>query len=287
MADHNTLVLRLDAALMSFGGVVLDGLHPTLRFPIRSLFGGLLGNALGYDRSQFDLLEALQKAFTYGSRWDVEPTLMRDYQTVDMGSVKMRRKSVTSQGALVGRDGGNKEATHQTERMYWSGGVLTAVLHFADATWVPQLAHALRRPARPLFYGRKTCIPSAPPLRQTARFADVLDALTGTTVSSLDMEWRADTPRPEADVFSWTTQREGAEPQAAPLRLEADLPAMFAARLGHATSRETVPARMDMRNRIHVGQESRVRAMLEVTAETETPLHGPSTDSTADAATQS
>lgn len=243
LLEHNTLVLCMDAPLMSFGGVVMDGSHPTARFPFRSMLTGLLGNALGLDRAQFDELEALQVAFSFASRWDVEPVLLRDYQNVDLASPKMNRKTWTSQGTVIDRTTNAKNATHQTERMYWSDGVLTAVLHFEDAAWVPRLVTALKRPARPFFYGRKTCVPASPLLRSSCRAESVLEALGSVPVLSLDLARR---PLSKGSTVS----------------IEVDLPALFAERLSGRVVRETVPSGMDMRNRIHSGAEPRVRAVL-------------------------
>jgi hypothetical protein len=64
-------------------------------------------------------------------------------------------------------------------RHYWANGVLTAALALEreEAPSLDDLEAALRHPARPLFLGRKTCLPSSPILLGRASGADVLSLL--------------------------------------------------------------------------------------------------------------
>lgn len=239
------LVLRLDAPLMSFGGVVVDEGHPTLRFPIRSMLAGLVANAMGCDRSECDALDALQDGFQFGSRWDVAPQLLRDYHNVALGSYKMSRKAWRHDGTLAERGGASGKATHQTQRYYWADGVLTAVLLYARAEHARRAALALRAPARPLFLGRKTCVPAAPLYRALIAADSVGQALASLPVLAIDVERRNDSPRKRS------------------VPLEADLPDTDAALAsGRAYETVDVPARLDHHNRIHTGTERRVRTLL-------------------------
>ncbi|WP_082411796.1 type I-E CRISPR-associated protein Cas5/CasD, partial [Methylogaea oryzae] len=92
------LLLRFDAPLMSFGGVMVDQHGPTERFPGLSLLAGLFGNALGYRHGDAEALEALQARIEYAARWDVEPQALLDYHTVDLGQPKMREPGWTTRG---------------------------------------------------------------------------------------------------------------------------------------------------------------------------------------------
>jgi CRISPR system Cascade subunit CasD len=64
------------------------------------------------------------------------------------------------------RDGGTaaKFGTHQRYRHYWADGLMTVALTLTDNSepTLDGVADALRRPARPLFLGRKTCLPARP-----------------------------------------------------------------------------------------------------------------------------
>lgn len=177
----DVLILRFDAPLMSFGGVVVDQHGPTERFPGLSLLTGLCGNALGWSHRDVDLLDALQERLEYAARWDLPPQPFLDYQTVDLGQEKMRQHGWTTRGTPEHRAGGAaaRFGTHQRFRRYWANGVMTVALSLrtgAEPT-VSQLAEAFCHPARPLFIGRKACLPAAPMLTGIVEADDVLDAL--------------------------------------------------------------------------------------------------------------
>lgn len=177
----DALILRLDAPLMSFGGVMVDQHNVTDRFPGLSLFAGLLANALGWSHADGECIGRLQGRLVVASRWDIAPEAIVDYHTVDLGQPKMREPGWTTRGTPEHRDGGPvaKYGTHQRYRHYWANGVLTAALTLDDeeAPRLGDLETALRHPARPLFLGRKTCLPSSPVLLGLASGEDVLSLL--------------------------------------------------------------------------------------------------------------
>jgi len=189
----DALILRFDAPLMSFGGVMVDQHGPTDRFPGVAMLTGLLANALGYRHGEFDRLQALQGRIRYAARWDLEPEPVVDYHTVDLGQPKMigyadknkrgdPKGGWTTRGHVEWRDGGDaREGTHQRYRHYWANGVMTLALTLAGEgdPNLDELETALRQPARPLFLGRKTCLPAAPVLLARIQAANVLDALCG------------------------------------------------------------------------------------------------------------
>lgn len=175
------LILRLDAPLMSFGGVRVDQHNPTARFPGRSQVTGLLANALGWDHADTTILNRLQSRIAFAARWDVAPMALRDYQTVDLGQPHLRHPGWTTRGAPEHRHGGPaaKSGTHQRFRDYWADGVMTLALTLTD-TGKPDLGElesALRYPERPLFIGRKPCLPASPILRNLREAADLRSAL--------------------------------------------------------------------------------------------------------------
>ncbi|RKQ84263.1 type I-E CRISPR-associated protein Cas5/CasD [Brockia lithotrophica] len=159
------LVLRLDAPMLSFGTTAIDHLGFTDYFPGTALLTGLIGNALGWEHRDFDKLQRLQERLRYAARWDIRPVRMVDYQTVDLGQPKMAEAGWTTRGKPEHRTGGSaKKETHQRYRHYWTDGLMTVVLTLLDEEEpdLNQIAQALRRPSRPLFLGRKSCLPSRP-----------------------------------------------------------------------------------------------------------------------------
>lgn len=157
------LMLRFDAPLMSFGGVLVDQHNGTERFPGRSMLTGLIANALGWHHGDAEALNELQSRVEFAARWDVSPSPLRDYHTVDLGQPHLKEPGWTTHGVPEHRDGGpSSKGTHQRYRHYWADGVMTLALTLREG--LPELevvADALRHPARPLFLGRKTCLPAA------------------------------------------------------------------------------------------------------------------------------
>ena len=175
------LILRLDAPLMSFGGVIVDHHNVTERFPGLSLFAGLFANALGWTHHEDEKIGALQERLIVASRWDIDPQAVVDYHTVDLGQPKMREKGWTTRGEPEHRDGGlgAKFGTHIRYRHYWANGVLTAALALTDesAPDIGKLESVLKQPSRPLFLGRKTCLPNSPIFAGRLSGDDVLSIL--------------------------------------------------------------------------------------------------------------
>jgi len=157
------LLLRLEAPLMSFGAVRVDQHNPTDRFPGRAQLTGMLANALGWYHEEFDRLQDLQERIQFACRWDISPQSLRDYQTVDLGQSKMAIRGWTTSGKPEHRAGGTaKSGIHERFRYYWANGALTVALTLREGTpSLSEIAEALKKPARPLFIGRKACLPAS------------------------------------------------------------------------------------------------------------------------------
>jgi CRISPR system Cascade subunit CasD len=222
-------ILRFEGALMSFGGPVTSkDYRPTRSFPQLSMLTGLLANAFGYDQSEFDRHERLQEHISYAVREDVAGEQITDYQTVRLNPndrpqdpnprrLEMQRRGWTTWSAVDER---NKDGTNAnritSERDYWASATYTIAVH-VDSMPQEEVMEALRRPARPLFIGRKCCLPSAP----IARF--VMDA-----------------PSPEAALRSEESFFEDTSPRA---------------RIWYESKEgKPITDRRDWRNQIHVGQ---------------------------------
>ncbi len=224
----NALILRFDAPLMSFGGVMVDQHGPTDRFPGLAMLTGLFANALGYQHGDFELLQALQARIRYAARWDLEPEPVVDYHTVDLGQPKMKGYAEgkeplgwTTRGKPEGRGKGDAtKETHIRYRHYWANGIMTlaVALEGDDVPNLDDLEHALHRPARPLFLGRKTCLPAAPILLTKIQATDLLEALCHHPIhpraiksdqKSLSACWPANIPGgTQAHIISRYDQRE-------------------------------------------------------------------------------
>lgn len=180
MSEIEILILRLDAPLMSFGGVRVDERNPTEEVPGTSMLAGLCGNALGYDHRNHELLERLQSRIRHASRCDRPARRIVDFQTVDLGQEFMQ-EGWTTRDVPAGRAGGTaKMGTHIRYRHYLADAAVTVVMTLLPPDEPPTLAEieaALQVPARPLFIGRKTCLPSTPLAVGRRRASSLREAL--------------------------------------------------------------------------------------------------------------
>ena len=172
------LVLRFDAPLMSFGGVVIDNLGVSDAWPSASLLAGLIGNALGFRRTDDDALQDLQDRLVFACRADREGEQLRDFQTVGL---KKSDKGWTTRGQPESRAGGSYEGPHLRYRDYWADRIVTIAMRLEPAERDPgqeHVAKALNTPMRPLFIGRKACLPAAPLFIGWSDGASSLDAVS-------------------------------------------------------------------------------------------------------------
>lgn len=163
MPDHHWLILTLEAPLVAFGGVTIDHVGVTRDFPAASMLTGLLANALGYARTEWEKHQSLQDRLIFAARRDREnPSgLLTDTQNARL---EKNDKGWTTWGAPEGRDGNSYGGPHRRRRDYHMDACVTVALRLKDEG-IPDLdtlAASLDRPARPLFIGRKPCLPSGP-----------------------------------------------------------------------------------------------------------------------------
>ena len=159
------LHFRLDAPMASFGDATIDAHGTTGDFPTQSMLTGLFANALGWTRSMHDEHQALQDRLVYGALHRYEPVLgrMTDYQTANLGK---EDKAWTTRGQPAGRAGGPRSyaGAHQRWRDYHADARVSGVVRLKRAERPPtidDIARALQFPVRPLFVGRKSCLPTS------------------------------------------------------------------------------------------------------------------------------
>jgi CRISPR system Cascade subunit CasD len=182
------LILRLEAPLMAFGAVAIDHRGVTWDFPAQSMLTGLFANALGWRRTDSEAHQALQNRIVFAARREREPYqgVFRDTQNARL---YQNDEGWTTRGIVEGRKTSGsfgqvdktlsaeqqkqrgKFQTHQRQRDYHPDALVCVALTLTDPAsqleslptpTLDDLAAALDRPARPIFIGRKPCLPSAP-----------------------------------------------------------------------------------------------------------------------------
>jgi len=214
----DVLLLRLDAPMMSFGAPIIDNYGVIKVFPACSMICGLLGNALGYDHHDHSLLQRLQTRLRYACRQDHGGTRIRDYQTVDLGKPLMRsERAWTTHGRLEERKGGPASTkTHIRYRDYWADAVYTVAISLDPASERPtveDLEQSFQAPERPLFIGRKACLPAGRLLLGRTQADDLLAPLCDPRWALESGKFRAcwpTTPDPASDKRLATDLRDWA-----------------------------------------------------------------------------
>jgi len=198
------LLLRLEAPLIAFGGETIDNFGVIRDFPALSMITGLFANALGWRREDCELHDRLQNRLVVGARLNSPIQRLREYQTAQLFE---KDQAWTTFGEPEGRApspsysmqaDGRKSLTWQRYRDYHASlNVLVALrLEPSDnALTLDDLAVALDHPARPLFIGRKTCLPSGRIFAGWQEADNVLHALQiahlpeTDSAQSLRMQW--------------------------------------------------------------------------------------------------
>lgn len=161
---YRWLHLHLAAPLMAFGGVTIDHVGPTRDYPAASALTGLFANALGWRREERTAHQALQDRLIFAALCVLPdgrhaPLILTDTQNAKL---EKNDKGWTTWGQPEGRAGATYDSPHRRRRDYLADQDTHVVLRLSDkaAPGLDDLAHALDRPARPLFLGRKPCLPS-------------------------------------------------------------------------------------------------------------------------------
>ena len=187
------LIINLQAPLMAFGGPIIDNQAFTNQFPAASMLTGLMGNALGWSRTEPERLQALQDRLIFAARMDRDPnpsTPLVDFQTAKLGRgvdpfIYDRHWVVgwTTRGEPDVRTGSlqTSDSPHLLYRSYLSDAHVTVALRLdPQDQWptIDDLANALLEPHRPLFIGRRSCIPTCRIFQEFQEGPTALAALT-------------------------------------------------------------------------------------------------------------
>ncbi len=212
------LIMHLQAPMMSFGAPVIDEIGPTERFPGLSALTGLLGNALGLshgDAAALDRLQARLRPLCLEIPADDET--LTDYQTVDLGQVFMNGTGWTTRGRREDKgSGAATRGTHIRLRDYRVETAVLVLLHLTEAEEAPtvrDLLSALRQPARPLFIGRKHCLPAGFIGVQVTTAPDLFQAAQTLLAGGLPAQpHQAGAPAPVARAWAeWPADEAGGE----------------------------------------------------------------------------
>lgn len=162
---------------MAFGCEMVDARGPIGDFPAASMLTGLLANALGWHWEERDAHAGLQSRLHFAARIDRSGHGITDFQTAQLGA---KDQGWTTRGVAEGRDGASYDTPHIRMRDYDADRRVAIAVRLEPPEELPTVDHlaaALARPARPLFIGRKPCLPSRPVLHDVQDHPSLLAAL--------------------------------------------------------------------------------------------------------------
>ena len=195
------LLFQLEAPLSSWGEAAVGEYRPSSERPTQSALIGLLGAALGLERSDEAAHAALRDGYGFATAQLGQHgagSLLRDYHTVQVpprSSLKGRPQATRRQElALPSRD----LSTIVSTRDYRQGAHhLVALQANPSPRWpLELLAQALREPRFVLYLGRKSCPPGAPlwplvmeaehALAATRRYHEQLSTLSALPLPAIE-----------------------------------------------------------------------------------------------------
>jgi CRISPR system Cascade subunit CasD len=162
--SQDFLVFQLQGPLAAWGDVAVGEFRGTRDDPGAAALAGLLGAALGVDRSDDETHAVLREAYGWAVGTLEPGTLLRDYHTVQVpgrSELKQHPHRTRRDELSVSRPLLN---TIVSTRDYRQGGAWLAAAQARPAAPQPlaALAAALREPRFVLYLGRKSCPPAAP-----------------------------------------------------------------------------------------------------------------------------
>ena len=173
------LLMRIEAPLVAFGDVMVDAIGPVTDTPSASMLTGLIANALGWRREERARHQRLQDRLIHAARLDRRAGRFVEFQTAKLGADD---EGWTTRGRPEGRDGGAGTylGPHIRRREHDADVSVAVALRLepdAEDPTLGQIAAALDEPFRPLFIGRKPCLPTAPLFDKLVEAEDLLAAL--------------------------------------------------------------------------------------------------------------
>jgi CRISPR system Cascade subunit CasD len=163
----NTLFLRLEGPLQSWGERAHWSVRDTAPEPTKSGVVGLLACALGLNSDED--LRSLSGQLTLGIRCDRPGTALRDYHTVVGGFM-------TGEGKIKINDKSKQAETVVSTRYYLCDASFLAAIQ-GPRDLIGRLAWAVQNPVWPMYLGRRSCPPSLPPYEGEGDYDSVLAAL--------------------------------------------------------------------------------------------------------------
>lgn len=187
----STVLMRLEGPLQAWSTQSKLGVRDTDAEPSKSGVLGMVGAALGMERSDDATLQELAQ-LEMAVRVDRPGSLLHDYQTAGGGTFRGAAYHVA----------GTKDCVPSHRYLLQDASFLVGLS--GSASWIERVAAALAAPKWPIFLGRRACPPSSPV------FAGAADGELAAVVRSGP---RAKGAGDRLRLVVETTPEEGGEPR--------------------------------------------------------------------------
>lgn len=172
----NTLFLRLEGPLQSWGERGRWSVRDSALDPTKSGVIGLIACALGYREDE--QIRPLSQKTCMGVRVDAPGRLITDYHTIGGG---YDSPTLLTAEAKPKKSPSGQPHTELSNRDYLCEAsflVALQVKQVEDEGLIEQIAAALQNPVWPIFLGRKSCPPTVPVFAGVGDFGNLQSALT-------------------------------------------------------------------------------------------------------------
>lgn len=172
----NTLFLRLEGSLQSWGERGRWSVRDTATEPTKSGVIGLIACALGYREDEW--IRPLSQKTRMGVRIDAPGRIITDYHTIGGG---YDSPILLTAEAKPKKTPSGQPHTELSNRDYLCDASFLVALQVredSDNKLIDQMAAGLQQPVWPLFLGRKSCPPSTPVFAGVGDYNDLQMALT-------------------------------------------------------------------------------------------------------------
>lgn len=153
----NTLFLRLEGPMQSWGERARWSVRDSAPEPTKSGVIGLVACALGFRED--GQLKTLSEQTRMGVRCDAPGVRLTDYHTIGGG---YDFPTLLESSGKPKKTPAGAPHTELSWRDYLCGASFLVALQSNDERLIDRMAHALQNPIWPIFLGRKSCPPSRP-----------------------------------------------------------------------------------------------------------------------------
>ncbi len=201
----NYLVFRIYGPMASWGEIAVGEARHSAAYPSKSAICGLLGAALGLERSEEDAHQLLANEYLQAVKMECSGHLLKDYHTAQAPDSVGKFRYRTRRDEIV--HGKDRLGTILSSREYRTDALAIVALRASQAApySVEQLQRAFRSPVFHLYLGRKSCplaAPLDPQIINADKFKSALDAYQPKPLLPGEAEWHSDRRWLKADSLT-------------------------------------------------------------------------------------